>query len=34
MSQSASVESIDALKEFKAALVTFGVDAQEALAAH
>jgi multidrug resistance efflux pump len=33
MSQSARVESLDALKEFKADLVTFGVDAQEALAA-
>jgi hypothetical protein len=33
MSESAHVESLDALKEFKAALVTFGVDAQEALAA-
>lgn len=33
MSQSARVESLDALKEFKADLVTFGADAQEALAA-
>ncbi len=33
MSQSARVESLDALKEFRADLVTFGVDAQEALAA-
>jgi hypothetical protein len=33
MSESARVESLDALKEFKAALVTFGADALEALAA-
>jgi hypothetical protein len=33
MSQSARVESLDALKEFKAHLVTFGVDVLEALAA-
>jgi len=33
MSESAHVESLDALKEFKAALITFGVDAQDALAA-
>jgi hypothetical protein len=33
MSDSAHVESLDALKEFKAALVTFGVDVMEALAA-
>jgi hypothetical protein len=33
MSQSARVESLDALKEFKAALIAFGVDVQEALAA-
>jgi hypothetical protein len=33
MSQSARVESLDALKEFKTHLVTFGVDVLEALAA-
>jgi len=33
MSQSASVASLEALKEFKTDLVTFGVDVQQALAA-